>query len=740
MRGLLDPAMRLDSVWEEFQRNKKKEEEAKKAKEQEGDKKVVLDKDGKPVLTAPLSGDIFDINTNLEELMKSLGVVTSAARNEQARLRGESSGGDGGVYGEEGYHESILQITNRLNTDMMEFSAFFGAPTSTTTTGIGGGAQKERDEKMKEEGRREALIKQLDMLTISPEYPREYAEDSILDLRAQQMMREWEWERSAQEQLRSSYPPSYPSSYPPQAYAPPPPTDNMALANSYAPQWQPASLPSAYPYPQQPPSSSSNPLASSSSSLSPWQQQVMDMRYSYLSSPQRQERQAPPPPDAHLYPTRIVTNVPSSYQDMPSYQPNQRHPLNQQQQQQQQQYVDHPSDESKSGLGPGQGLGPGLAQRDSDSNSSKPNDANGIIYGNPPVALLLQQQQQQKQPQPQQAQAQPQPQSQSKPSQQQQPSQPPQPQPPQAQPPQPHSPQAPAQSEAAAVPAVAPTPSTLATATTTTPSTTTTATTTITATTTTTTAPITTATTTTSAVAVAGRDPLPVGVVGVDAAPSSTAAAPLDDFEQLRQLQEKTWRESQRLKDLAASAMAPTATASTATAAGAGAASTATATAAGAGISTAGATGTSGATAVNTAATNTTTTTTNNNNNNTTTPTIRVPVTLGDLPHFTPASLAAQHAWHFDHLAPTGTPGGAFLNNQHPQQQYPQQQHPQYLQQQQQQQQQYPQHQPQSPLPRYYDNSRPRITRTYHHPHSPQVSSHPTLTTLRPQIVKFKPM
>ena len=90
MRGLLDPAMRLDSVWEEFQRNKKKEEEAKKTKEQEGDKKVVLDKDGKPVVTVPLSGDIFDINTNLEELMKSLGVVTSAARNEQARLRGET--------------------------------------------------------------------------------------------------------------------------------------------------------------------------------------------------------------------------------------------------------------------------------------------------------------------------------------------------------------------------------------------------------------------------------------------------------------------------------------------------------------------------------------------------------------------------------------------------------------------------------------------------------------------------
>ena len=91
MRGLLDPAMRLDSVWEEFQRNKKKEEEeAKKKKEQEGDKKVEVDKDGKPIITAPLTGDIFDINTNLEELMKSLGVVTSAARNEQTRLRGET--------------------------------------------------------------------------------------------------------------------------------------------------------------------------------------------------------------------------------------------------------------------------------------------------------------------------------------------------------------------------------------------------------------------------------------------------------------------------------------------------------------------------------------------------------------------------------------------------------------------------------------------------------------------------
>ena len=199
MRGLLDPAMRLDSVWEEFQRNKKKEEEAKKAKEGEGEKKMVLlDKDGKPVVSAPLSGDIFDINNNLEELMKSLGVVTPAARQEQARLRGETTGdwmtdlltdplafcplltlltfcplltllippppftdkqrltsehthslydcqthtptlphthtfpssttGGGGHYGEEGYHESILQITNKLNTDMMEFSAFFGAP------------------------------------------------------------------------------------------------------------------------------------------------------------------------------------------------------------------------------------------------------------------------------------------------------------------------------------------------------------------------------------------------------------------------------------------------------------------------------------------------------------------------------------------------------------------------------------------------------------------------------------
>ena len=92
MRGLLDPAMRLDSVWEEFQRNKKKEEEAKKAKEQEGDKKIVLDKDGKPIASVPLSGDIFDINNNLEELMKSLGVITPAARLEQARLRGEPTG------------------------------------------------------------------------------------------------------------------------------------------------------------------------------------------------------------------------------------------------------------------------------------------------------------------------------------------------------------------------------------------------------------------------------------------------------------------------------------------------------------------------------------------------------------------------------------------------------------------------------------------------------------------------
>ena len=161
MRGLLDPAMRLDSVWEEFQRNKKKEEEAKKAKEQEGDKKIVLDKDGKPIITAPLTGDIFDINTNLEELMKSLGVVTSAARNDQAKLRGETGGG---VFDEAGYHESILQITNKLNTDMMEFSAFFGAPMSNTTTGISG-AQKERDEKMKAEGRREALIGYVDYLT-----------------------------------------------------------------------------------------------------------------------------------------------------------------------------------------------------------------------------------------------------------------------------------------------------------------------------------------------------------------------------------------------------------------------------------------------------------------------------------------------------------------------------------------------------------------------------------------------
>ena len=73
----------------------------------------------------PLSGDLTEIHTNLEGLMKSLGVVTSAAAREEAAKHG-AGGGLLGLDG--GLHENIMQITNKLQTDMMEFTAFFGAP------------------------------------------------------------------------------------------------------------------------------------------------------------------------------------------------------------------------------------------------------------------------------------------------------------------------------------------------------------------------------------------------------------------------------------------------------------------------------------------------------------------------------------------------------------------------------------------------------------------------------------
>ena len=192
---------------QEFQR-KKREEEAKKRAEADKDRRPTYDKDGNLVPYSaynhgtttnngyngndrdrdrdrdrpPLSGDLTEINTNLEELMKSLGVVTSAAAREEAAKHGT-----GGLLGlGEDMHENIMQITNKLQTDMMDFAALFGAPVGGTVAGAGGGggmggagggglfvtaAQKERDDKMRDEGRREVRALFLTSLSLCQTRP-----------------------------------------------------------------------------------------------------------------------------------------------------------------------------------------------------------------------------------------------------------------------------------------------------------------------------------------------------------------------------------------------------------------------------------------------------------------------------------------------------------------------------------------------------------------------------------------
>lgn len=103
-------------------------------------------KEEKPaVVEEPVKSDaeLAEMNRQLEELLKSMN-ANHPPRNE---------------YFPEGVAESILQITNRVQADMMDFKSLFGDKHQREDDEEA--ALKERDEKMKEEGRKQAREKQL---------------------------------------------------------------------------------------------------------------------------------------------------------------------------------------------------------------------------------------------------------------------------------------------------------------------------------------------------------------------------------------------------------------------------------------------------------------------------------------------------------------------------------------------------------------------------------------------------
>jgi hypothetical protein len=126
-RGLLVPKLKLDG---------RKEEEPKK--EEKSDAQMA------------------ELNKNLEDFLNSMKEAHPAKN----------------PYFPEGVEESILQVTNKVHSDMLDMMMLFGDKHLEEDEAAK--AQKERDEKMREEGRKQAREKQLLDLDLPASHPLEF--------------------------------------------------------------------------------------------------------------------------------------------------------------------------------------------------------------------------------------------------------------------------------------------------------------------------------------------------------------------------------------------------------------------------------------------------------------------------------------------------------------------------------------------------------------------------------------
>ena len=114
------------------------------------------------------NGNIKEINSSLEELLKSLN---DGDKVYQLNKKDENKN--------ENENHTISQITKKLENDMIDFNSYYNTKYTDEENIIK--KQKERDIIMKAEGRNEILKKQLSQFTFPEEYSRKEYSRSFLD-------------------------------------------------------------------------------------------------------------------------------------------------------------------------------------------------------------------------------------------------------------------------------------------------------------------------------------------------------------------------------------------------------------------------------------------------------------------------------------------------------------------------------------------------------------------------------